>query len=448
MEAPQKMGARRQIDARRKMDAATLIDRATPEPLLVIGSVPPAGRDLDLMVRPTAQPQLERLLAANGFHRGRGHLWVRFAAGTVEIVELIPVDHLEVGEPELAQVFADAAPVNGFPALLRPAAHHRLLMAARRVQREARIDPKRRRVAADPEADEQAWQRARELAAGWGLAGALQEFGGALDEQPPASWKLRASLARLDRYRHGAVISLSGLDGSGKSTQAELLVDTLTKLGYPTVMVWTSLVAHPSLAKAAAPVRALLGQRKHPEGVAELWPPAGEDDDPATRLRERSALLGLAWVTFVATVNGWWQMRAIRPHLLRGRIVVCDRYTLDSVVHLRYRYGQRRRYRLQLALIRLFSPRPLRSYLLDVPASVARARKQEYTPAQNELRARLYREEHLRLGVERLDGERPPEELAAQIALEAWSSLCAERDTSRPLTARLLLRLGRRLART
>lgn len=429
------------------MDAATLIDRAAPEPLLVIGSVPPAGRDLDLMVRPAAQAPLEKLLAGNGFHQGRGHLWVRFAAGTAEIVELIPIRLLDVGDPELEQLFADARPVNGFPALLRPAAHHRLLMAARRVEREARIDPKRRRVAADPEADEQAWQRARELAAGWGLAGALDEFSGALEQQAPSSWRLRGALARVDRYRSGAVISLSGLDGSGKSTQGELLVETLTKLGYPTVMVWTSLVAHPSLAKVAAPVRALLGQRKHPEGVAELWPPAGEDDDPATRLRERSALLGLAWVTFVAAVNGWWQMRAIRPHLLRGRIVVCDRYTLDSVVHLRYRYGEHRRYRLQRAIIRLFSPRPLRSYLLDVPPSVARARKQEYTSAQNELRARLYREEHQRLGAQRLDGERPRDELAAQIGLDVWSALCAERDGSRPLAARLLLAVVRRLRR-
>jgi thymidylate kinase len=421
------------------MDTAARIDAAAPEPVLVIGSLPPTGRDLDLLVRPAAADALSHLLAGEDFHHRRGHVWARFAAGSAEVIELIPADSFGLGQAQLVQLFAEAQPIDGYSSLLRPAAHHRLLMAARRVAGEARVDAKRRRAATEP--DEDAWIRAREMAPTWDAQTALAELEQALAGSPPRSWRLRSNAARIDRYRRGAVISISGLDGSGKSTQVERLAATLTKLGYPTVTVWTSLVAHPSLSKAAAPVRALLGQRRHPEGVEELWPPAGEDHDPATLLRERHRWLGLVWVTFVATMNAWWQLRAVRPHLLRGRIVVCDRYMLDSLVHMRYRYGAQRRYRLQLAIIRMMAPQPLRSYLLDVSPETARARNREYTPAQNELRARLYREEYERLGVKLLDGERSREDLSTQIAFEVWSALCEQRDDARPLAARLLLRL-------
>ncbi|MHB1469818.1 MAG: dTMP kinase, partial [Solirubrobacteraceae bacterium] len=241
----------------------------------------------------------------------------------------------------------------------------------------------------------------------------------------------------------GAVIALSGLDGSGKSTQAQRLVSTLGKLGYPTVSVWTSVAAHPSLGRVAAPARALVGARRHPDGVEELWPPAGEDDYRLTQLRERRRWLHELWVTFVAATNAWWQARAVRTHLLRGRIVVCDRYTLDSLVHLRYRYGAERRYRLQLALIRLLSPAPLRAYLLDLDPHQARSRRREYTLAQNELRARLYREEYAGLGVKRLDGARERDDLSIEIALDTWLALCEQRDDARPALMRPLLALYR-----
>jgi thymidylate kinase len=427
------------------MDAAALTDASTPEPVVVIGSPPPTGRDLDLLVRPRAEPELARIFGENGFHHRRGHVWVRFHGDGPEIVELIPTSSLELGEDQLDLLFSEAEPIEGYSSLLRPAAHHRLLLAARRVAGEGRIDAKRRRAATDP--DDHAWRLARQIAPAWQAEKALADLSRGLQEEPPRSWRWRSTVARVERYRNGAVIAISGLDGSGKSTQVEALVDTLTKLGYPTVTVWTSLVAHPSLGRVAAPLRALFGHRRHPEGVEELWPPAGEDEDRLTQIRESRPLLQLAWVTFVATTNAWWQTRAVRPHLLRGRIVICDRYTLDSIVHLRYRYGEQRRYRVQRAIIRMLSPRPLRAYLLDVPPDTARARRREYTLAQNELRARLYREEYVGLDVKRLDGERAKDDLAREIALEVWSELCATRDDARPRAARVLLGARRLLRR-
>jgi thymidylate kinase len=416
------------------MDAATLIDTTTPESVLVIGSPPPTGRDLDLLVHTPAAAALPDVLAANGFRR-RGRTWARFVDCGAEVVELIPAGSLDLDPEQLERLFAEAQSIAGLASLLRPAPHHRLLLLARRVAAEARLKPKQRATAA--EADGDAWRTARELAPAWRATTGLVELRRALDGSPPSSWRLRSPLVRATGYQPGALIALSGLDGSGKSTQAEGLVRALSTLGYPTVAVWTTLGGNKSLDRLSAPARLLLGPSS--QGPDTERPPAGEDEDRVTQLRERWPWLHAAWVNLVAGLNAWWHVRAIGPKLVRGRIVVCDRYVLDSIVQMRYRYGAKRRYRAQLGLLRLVSPKPLRAYLLDVSPTTIHARNREYTPRQIELRARLYREEYARLGVTRLDGERPQEELCAQLALEAWEALGAERDDVRPLITRILL---------
>lgn len=406
------------------MDTATLIDKATPEHVLVIGSLPPKGRDLDLLVRPLAETALTSVLAAGGFHR-RGHTWARFSDCEANVVELIPARSLELQPEQLDQLYAQARPIEDLTSVVGPAPHHRLLLTARRVAAEATLRSKQRALAA--EADEATWREACELAPAWGWAEELAELRRALDGSPPTYWRPRSLLIRATGYKPGALIALSGLDGSGKSTQAEGLVRSLSTLGYPTVAVWTTLGGNRMLDRLAAPVRVLLGPSAQQEGSER--PPAGEDEDRLTRLRERWPWLHAAWVNFVAAMNAWWHVRATRPHLIRGRIVVCDRYVLDSIVQMRYRYGASRHYRMQLGLIRLLSPKPLRAYLLEVSPDTVHTRNGEYTHSQIELRAHLYREEYARLGVIRLDGERSREELCAQLALEVWGAL-AERDSA------------------
>jgi thymidylate kinase len=426
------------------MDTVELIDIATPEPVLVIGSLPPGGRDLDLLVHPAAETALAEALAANGFH-AQGRVWALFADCTAHVVELIPASTLGLDGVQLDQLFADAQALERWPSLRSPAPHHRLLLLARSVAAQGRLQTVQRKTA--EEADDATWDRARDAAPAWRADTALQELEGALRGRAPRSWPARFALARLRWYRPGAVVALSGLDGSGKSTQAEGLDQALSMLGYRTVRVWTSLPAHPGLELVAAPARALLGARRETPAGEEDRAAAGEDDDRLTRLRESRRLLHLAWVTYVAALNAWWQARAVRPQLLRGRIVICDRYTLDSVVNLRYRYGERSRYRAQRALISLLSPRPLRAYLLQVSPDVAYARNQEFTRRQVEFRARLYHEEHGELAVTCLDGERTSNELCAQIALEVWSALSLQRDARSPAPMRALLAVHRAVSR-
>jgi len=66
----------------------------------------------------------------------------------------------------------------------------------------------------------------------------------------------------------------------------------------------------------------------------------------------------------------------------------------------------------------------VRAYLIDVPAEVAYARRAEqYSLEELARQAELYRAEAERLGVRRLDGSRPREELCEEIARDVWLCL-------------------------
>jgi thymidylate kinase len=397
---------------------AQLVDAVVAEPVLVFGSQPPAGRDLDLLVRPHEEETIVATLQHEGFVR-RGRHWACFHACSVDSVEIVPASNWSLPDEELAALFAEARPIHPYERLVRPAPRHALLILARRVARsDGRLDPKRRQrleVALAEDAD--AWERAREAAPAWRAEAALA----ALERvhrtaQRPLGARVRAWRWELAKRRRGRVVAVSGLDGSGKSSQAQALVRTLERLGYDGVTVWTRLSYNPSLDVLASPVKALL---RH--GRRERVDPAA---DPAKELRRRSALVSHAWALIVALANASSQRRATRPHLRQGRIVVCDRYSLDSAVHLRYRYGETRSFRLQALLVRLLSPRPVRAFFLEVPPETAFARKAEqYDLDQLARQARLYAEEHVRLGARRLDGERPQDELCAEIAEDVWLAL-------------------------
>jgi thymidylate kinase len=229
------------------------------------------------------------------------------------------------------------------------------------------------------------------------------------------------------------LISLSGLDGAGKTSQAEALRDALEAIGFDatvtwTRLEWTTLWENPWLGVLSWPARAAVGVigrirsgRSDGSGATPTEPPA--TITPAA-VRERSELLSQVWVTVVALAHASAQRRSTRRLLAPGRIVVCDRYTLDAAVQLRFRYGETRRFRFQTWLLQRFSPRPLLAYFVDVPPETAWRRKPEqYDPDALERQARLYREACASLGARRVDGERPREELCAALAEEAWRAL-------------------------
>jgi thymidylate kinase len=222
-----------------------------------------------------------------------------------------------------------------------------------------------------------------------------------------------------------AIIALSGLDGAGKSSHAELLTAALAELGITATSRWTRFGENRSLEAIAAPIKRLLRGRRRPESSA---PPSDEGppslDDPATALRSRNALITHVWATVVAVANARRHRQATRDGLRSADVVICDRYVLDSIVQLRDRYGPSRRLGGQARLIRLLSPKPLAAFYFDITPETALARKADWFGIE-ELRqqAALYREELGRLGVSVIPGEGPRDEVAADLILAVWRRL-------------------------
>ena len=429
------------------MNAAAEIDSCAAAPLLVFGSLPPAGADLDLLVRDEDEEAVAACLARIGFDR-RGTDWVRFRDCSADAVELVPASDWRLPQAEVERLFAEARPIEGLARLVRPSARHEVLILARRVALGGGVlDAKRRaRLDAALADDPGAWDGARSLAASWRAALAVEALAEchANGRAIPRTQRLRAlgelrgrvggpaeALRRgIGRRRsRGFVVAFSGLDGAGKSTQAEALRETLEGLGVEAEVIWTSLIAHGSLGAIATPVKkllALLGRRAPPsEGPDETWSESAPTHRPdhGTAVRRKSAVITFVWTTLAAVANGRWQGREARPRIRRGQAAICDRYTLDTKVHFRYEYGERRSFRFQTLVVRLLSPKPLRAYLIDVRPETAHARKGEYELHQLERRARLYREEAARLGVRKVDGERPREQICAEIARDVWLAL-------------------------
>ena len=132
-----------------------------------------------------------------------------------------------------------------------------------------------------------------------------------------------------------------------------------------------------------------------------------------------------AWSTATTLANALALRRAARGTRRRGRIAIYDRYVLDTVVDLRFRYAPDSRLPFQEALIRAVAPTPGRAYLLDVSADVAHRRKPDWSLDQTARRAELYRRERAALGVRALDGGKPADELGREILRDVLDALPA-----------------------
>ncbi len=417
------------------------VDALLRAPAVVFGSLPPDGRDLDLLVAPDQLRDLEDALLREGWQRS-GKTFARFGAGTAFAVDVVDVESWAPSPRVAVEVQKQAVALDGYTHLLAPADQHRLLILARRHAAGARIDARKRRLVET--FDDATWRAARTEAADWGLAGPLEQLRESL-ATGRESLPSRGLRPALPGRRGPLVIALSGLDGAGKSTHAELLRTALESLGHDASIQWTKIARDEWLKAVAAPVRRIVNAAfargaakaeptgsavtpdEDPDGETRNYPDGPPPPpDPAKLLRQRSALLTTCWTFALALANATTHRREVRR---RGtRIVICDRYVLDSMAHLRYRYGYERSFRRQGAVVRLLSPRPVAAFLIDVSPATARARKPEqYTTADLTRLRECYLDAAARLPVTVVDGERPMEAVAAQIASETWLRLSERR---------------------
>jgi thymidylate kinase len=425
------------------------LDGCVRDRVLVFGSLPPAARDLDLLARPGEREALATQLGSLGFER-KDDQWVRFRKAHTAVVDLAPVDAWHLPPEEVRALFGKALPLPGLNAFVRPAPAHALLILARKFvrARERSLNPKlRNRLESVAIEDPGVWEAAADRAGHWGAESALACLSAAYSDaakisvftqsravaeimrasgRGPARAHFQAWASRFPRPRRSTLVTFSGLDGAGKSSQVGALERALHTVGCQVVPEWAPLGGTPSAMAIVAFGRPLL---RRATGATEVdrSPRLGighlEGNVSSSTKRSQAVLRGV-WVTTLVGLNAAAHLRAKLRHLGRGRTVIFDRYVLDSAVQLQHNYGDTRLVRLCMGLLKGLSPKATRGYFLDVRPETARGRKADlWSIDQLGRRAALYRDWHERFEVVRLDGERPPEVLAEEIARDVWRSL-------------------------
>ncbi len=169
------------------------------------------------------------------------------------------------------------------------------------------------------------------------------------------------------KIERAKIVSFSGIDGAGKTTQIQALTDWLCKAGLRVDLVtfWDNVVV-------LARFREGLSQRafKGDQGIGSPDKPLNRRDKnvtawPVTSLRFFLYLLD--------AVSVWRKVRQARKS--NADVVIFDRYIYDELANLPLKWwGTRAFIRLLLALL----PAPDVAYVIDADPVAARARKPEY----------------------------------------------------------------------
>jgi thymidylate kinase len=418
-------------------EVAHAIDAVASGPVLVIGSPPPGGRDLDLLASPNDYTTIQDWLMDAGFVSWR-QTWARFDDPGPYAVELTTTQRWRTRQHDASSLFADAEPLPGFRNLVLPSPATVLLLAARGTvtRRGGMTESVRRRVFSALERSPDAWDVAEKRARDLGMLGAVQLLRIAYEtprplpagaraaglsrvvlSDGPLGAKARILLGARPRRIRPAVISFSGLDGSGKSTQVSQLRDSLSQLGVTSELQWAGFKTASKL-RGALPIldRAPAVEAHRPPSQPDKLMPAAFVESPAGRH---------AWVFVVVGFNLAHLWRLVLRRRPGSKVLIFDRFSPDSMVKLDLHFNRTRQIdiRWQRRLFTLLSPKPDLGFLVEVTSSVAYSRRQDQTPDELANMAELYEEQVERFRLHRLDGTAPPKTLGERIAVAAWKGL-------------------------
>ena len=174
-------------------------------------------------------------------------------------------------------------------------------------------------------------------------------------------------MAASDQNGSARVVSFSGIDGAGKSTQIETLRSRVQEAGLRVMLItfWDDVARLTRL-------REVTGHTlfRGDKGVGTPDAPIVRRDKNVRSWLMTGVRLGLYFLDAV------WLRIVIRKALRTpADLVICDRYIYDELANLELRNPAARIY---VRLIMKLVPRPHVSYLLDADPAQAFARKPEY----------------------------------------------------------------------
>lgn len=229
----------------------------------------------------------------------------------------------------------------------------------------------------------------------------------------------------------GRLITVSGVDCAGKSTQIERLADALRSRGEEPVVVWF----RPGYSRDLDRIRALV-RRVRPSTL----PTASRDDRARAQAFARPSVQR-AWIA-MALLDTLVQYAArVRGLIAAGRTVICDRYLADARLDLELRFPERRPdFAPFLTPTGWLCPRPDVQLLLLLPYEEMLRRshaKQEPFPDSPEVRDRRF-DAYVELGRSgsfvNVDSARPIAEVHDEImgAVSRSTGRAPQRTSRRP----------------
>jgi thymidylate kinase len=179
------------------------------------------------------------------------------------------------------------------------------------------------------------------------------------------------------------LITFSGVDCAGKTTQISLLENALARRGERTSVFWLRPGYSPELNALKS-----LARRVVPRALPT-------SSDPAARAKtfERAGV-SAAWIRVAAMDMAFQYGVKLRAMSASGRVVIADRYLDDSLLDLELRFPGRKVDRWPaLRVAKALSPRPAHAFLLMLPHAEMLRRmeiKNEPFPDPPDIRDRRY----------------------------------------------------------
>ncbi len=203
--------------------------------------------------------------------------------------------------------------------------------------------------------------------------------------------------------RKGILICFIGIDGSGKSTQAEMIFDHLSKRKINVVINWGR--REPFLIKPITILikKFLLREKGGTEGKNYIYIKKSRN-----KYFKITALRNL-WINIALLDYFFKLISRIHLPLLKGNIVICDRYIHDAIADFagNFNYNSDNiRTMLKNHLLRLF-PKPTKVFYIDIPPEIGAKRKFDGTSIEYlKDRKRIYDLLNKEIDIIKVDGSK------------------------------------------